>query len=308
MYTRPGGAFRCLHFLEDVFPSYADVDVILDPNVGDGAFFKMLPKDKRLGIDACPTIDGVKDISFLHEFSPELGKTYAVIGTPPFNRSNKEAIRFFNKAAEFAEVIAFIVPRNFNRITVQNMLSLDMHLQYSVNLTLKKEYFHPSLKKRVCFQVWIRQTVPRKQVPMPEFHKDFVFLSVNRTSREKVKPEHAQIVVSAFSVDNKKIFFRPENLKRIKFPGAWHWICTVPGGPSVEELVSRFKMMDFSIGRESARHNSFDKKYFVYEYKKVLERLHSEDSERDKALERLHREISEHEKALGRLRREIAGW
>ena len=36
---------------------------------------------------------------------------YLVIGNPPFGKISSLAVKFFNKSAEYADVIAFIVPR-----------------------------------------------------------------------------------------------------------------------------------------------------------------------------------------------------
>ena len=47
------------------------------------------------------------------------------LGNPPFGKNCSLAIKFFNKAAEFADLIAFIIPRTFKRISIQNKLNLN---------------------------------------------------------------------------------------------------------------------------------------------------------------------------------------
>ena len=37
---------------------------------------------------------------------------------PPFGKVSSLAIRFFNKCAQFSDVIAFIIPRTFNKVSV----------------------------------------------------------------------------------------------------------------------------------------------------------------------------------------------
>ena len=77
-----------------------------------------------------------------------------VIGNPPFGKISSFAVRFFNKSAEYAEVIAFIVPRTFKRVSVQNRLNLNFHLIYNEDLPMKPCCFEPKMGAKCCFQIW----------------------------------------------------------------------------------------------------------------------------------------------------------
>jgi predicted RNA methylase len=59
-----------------------------------------------------------------HQHQPGL----MVIQNPPFGRGSDLAIRFFNKAATFADYIAQIVPRTFRRPSIQNRLGDNFEL------------------------------------------------------------------------------------------------------------------------------------------------------------------------------------
>lgn len=57
---------------------------------------------------------------------------YAFIGNPPFGRACSLAIKIFNHCCKFAQVIGFIVPKSFNKISIQDQLNLHFHLRWSM--------------------------------------------------------------------------------------------------------------------------------------------------------------------------------
>ena len=65
------------------------------------------------------------------DYVPNKTKRYLVVGNPPFGKISSIAIKFFNKSAEYADCIAFIIPRTFKRVSVQNKLNLNFHLMYN---------------------------------------------------------------------------------------------------------------------------------------------------------------------------------
>ena len=77
-----------------------------------------------------------------------------VIGNPPFGRVCSMAIKFFNHAAAWADVIAFIVPRTFRKISVQNKLNTLFHLIYDEEIPTSPCHFTPKMMAKCCFQVW----------------------------------------------------------------------------------------------------------------------------------------------------------
>lgn len=95
---------------------------------------------------------GIIEMNFF-EFEPKEDKKYLVIGNPPFGRSSSTAIKFFNKAAVFSDCIAFILPRTFKRVSVQNRLDLNFSLIYTEDLPLKPCSFTPKMNAKCCFQI-----------------------------------------------------------------------------------------------------------------------------------------------------------
>lgn len=102
-------------------------DLWLEPSAGAGAFLKHLP-EPRVGLDLEPDDSEITQCDFF-DWKPPADKSIAVIGNPPFGYQSRLAIDFFNHAATFASLIAFILPRTFRKTTIQNKISLDWILQ-----------------------------------------------------------------------------------------------------------------------------------------------------------------------------------
>lgn len=95
-------------------------------------------------------------ISSLCLFSRDLSKKTLVIGNPPYGQQCKLAIAFFNKAAEFTNTIAFILPKSFRKDSIQNRLSLDFQLQqdFDIQNTLFTLPSEEQIDVPCIFQIW----------------------------------------------------------------------------------------------------------------------------------------------------------
>ena len=118
-YTKPEVAKLCCDLID-----FSEYEKILEPSAGTGVFLDLLPSEKRVGIDLDPKHDEIVE----QDFFLYKGTENLVIGNPPFGRVSSLAIKFFNHAATFADTIAFIIPRTFRRVSVQNKLNLHFHL------------------------------------------------------------------------------------------------------------------------------------------------------------------------------------
>ena len=101
--------------------NFDQFDIVLEPSAGDGAFFDYLPKSKRLGIDLEPASPDIRREDFFN-FNAQEGKSYFVVGNPPFGKNSSLAKSFFNRAAGFADKIAFVLPRTFRKLSIINNL------------------------------------------------------------------------------------------------------------------------------------------------------------------------------------------
>ena len=119
-YTRPDIARQCIREIAD----WHQWSLVVEPSAGNGSFLANIHAATKIGLDIAPEHPDVLRADFF-EYVPPVSTRILVIGNPPFGKGGSLAIRFFNHAATFAHTIAFIVPRTFRRISVQNKLCMD---------------------------------------------------------------------------------------------------------------------------------------------------------------------------------------
>ena len=83
--------------------------LFVEPSAGDGSFFKLLPKNQRIGLDLYPMAEGIIKKDFLNWTPPKTDKKIIFIGNPPFGYRAWLALNFMNHASKFADYIFFIL-------------------------------------------------------------------------------------------------------------------------------------------------------------------------------------------------------
>ena len=210
-YTKQEIAKKCLSALD--LDKY---DVILEPSAGSGAFFFLLPEDKREGIDLEPDIEGeIQKADFLQYFPAWSGKKkYLVVGNPPFGKNSSLAKRFFHHASIFAQTIAFVLPRTFRKMSTENQLSKNFHKVFEELLPLESFELPDGTSYSVpcVFQVWEKKDYNRKTISLPSTHEDFYFLE---KGRHYVVSDHVNV---AITIDDEEhgFDFNLEDWKRLK--------------------------------------------------------------------------------------------
>lgn len=115
-FTRPEVAGLCHASLLDAMRAdRADIDgcCFIEPSAGNGAFYGLLPADRRIGIDLVPTNPEYTISDYLSWNPTAGGRRYAVIGNPPFGYRGWLALAFVNHSAVFADYIGMILPMSF---------------------------------------------------------------------------------------------------------------------------------------------------------------------------------------------------
>jgi hypothetical protein len=275
-YTRDEIATYCINILKKHIP-FQSIDLFIEPSAGRGSFFKLLPSDKRIGIDLDPKYDGIEQMDFLEYSHPsshpsEDGNQIVVVGNPPFGRVSSLAIKFFNHAAQMPNVafIAFIIPRTFKRVSVQNRLDLSFHLIYTEDLPLKPCCFEPDMDAKCCFQIWKRKTSKREPIQLPSTQPDFEFLPLGPkdANGQPTPPTGADFALLAYGGQCGRIVTDPVALKSLR-PKSWHWIKSRE--PQVTGvLIGRFNQLDYSISEDTVRQNSIGQKELIYIYNQHL--------------------------------------
>ncbi len=260
-YTTP----ECAKKYYDVLTSTInidDYDIILEPSAGTGSFYKLLPLDKRIGIDLEPKCKGVRKQNYF-DFVPEKNKSYLVVGNPPFGKISSLAVEFFNKSAEFADIIAFILPRTFKRVSIQNKLDLNFHLIYSDDVPLKPCCFSPKMSAKCVFQIWKKKKTPRKLIKYDKTHTDFTFIKLGPKDKnnQPTPPKGADFALKAYGSNCGEIV--DTDLDSLR-PKSWHWIVA---NIDIGRLKKRFSSLDYSMSTDTVRQDSIGQKELIYLYK-----------------------------------------
>ena len=150
-------------------------DLIVEPSAGNGSFSDLI--DKCLAFDIAPQSSNVKKADFLKLNCSELkGNKVLAVGNPPFGRQSCLAIKFVNKCSEFADTVAFILPKSFKKESVQNKLNPFLWINEVYELP-SCEFIECGMKTEIpcSFFVFEMKNKPRKKIPIPKVD-DFSFV------------------------------------------------------------------------------------------------------------------------------------
>lgn len=180
-YTKPEVAQQCVDFLKG-FVNIND-RICLEPSAGSGVFLPLLPKYEAY--DLMPEGENIIKQDFL-KLTPQY-HNYITVGNPPFGSRSKLAVEFFNHAATFSDVIAFIVPVSFMKWSVQKELNNNFglvdffYLEPNSFMDRDKEF-----SVRCVFQIWMKRELmisPNQRLlkAPPISHPDFKIWQYNAT-------------------------------------------------------------------------------------------------------------------------------
>ena len=177
-YTRPEVARDCVArvraFVRDLGWSVAWIE----PSAGDGAFLQFLP-EPRIGLDIAPARQGIECADFLTWRPKPTEARIVVVGNPPFGKNASVAVRFFNHAARFADIVAFVVPRTFQKDSTKTKLAQSMSLAFEMSLGPDGFLFDGQpYDVPTVFQVWRRDAAAgtARREPSLRTHPHFAFL------------------------------------------------------------------------------------------------------------------------------------
>jgi len=266
-YTNKSYSKQCIDKVFDIFDKNK-FDLIIEPSCGNGSFLNQIDSEKKIGIDIEPDLSG-KNIIKSDYLEFEINKIYnniLVIGNPPFGKISSLAVKFFNHSASFhnVNVIAFIIPRTFRKISIQNKLNLLFHLVYDEDTSTNPCCFTPKMNAKCCFQIWIRKSEKekRKIIKLPIIHEDWDFLAFGEKDKnnQPTPPKNADFVLRAYGGKIGEI--KEENLEILR-PKSWHWI---KSNIEKKKLIKNFKNLNYETSINTARQNSIGKAELVHLY------------------------------------------
>lgn len=177
-YTAAATARLCMQKVAALALAQRADAVFLEPSAGAGAFFDLLPVDRRIGLDIAPGHPEVAEQDFLAYVAPAsfAGRPVLAVGNPPFGRNASLAVKFVNQAARVADVVAFILPKTFQKVSTVRRLDAHLHLLEEHALPAHSFVFEGKAWDVPCvFQIWERRAELRVDEERLCTHPDFSF-------------------------------------------------------------------------------------------------------------------------------------
>jgi len=269
-YTNPSISEKCIASIGSLY-TWSDWGLVVEPSAGNGSFLTRIPTDKKVGIDISPDHADIISQDFFTYVPPKSCGKILVVGNPPFGRVSSLAIKFFNHASIWADVIAFIIPRTFRRISVHNKLNTNFHLVFDEEVPMDSRSFSPPMMAKCCFQIWERCGTARPLIKLSTRHGDWDFLGFGpKDARgQPTPPNGADFAIRAYGGKCGEIV--DTGLGELR-PKSWHWI---KSKIDKRVLVERFSRLDYSPSLDTARQNSIGRGELVrlYTLKSALEVL-----------------------------------
>lgn len=237
----------------------------LEPSAGEGAFIDALlgqaPSARVAGCDLDPKHPRVEHQDFFERALPAVEERWMVVGNPPFGKNAMLAVRFFNHAAAFADTIAFIVPRTFEKASLKNRLDTRFRLQEEVALDPNSFHFEGERVPVPCvFQIWERlpEGQHRPAIPTPTTHADIRFLK---------SPQGAAFAFQRVGVRAGCV--KDMDAKNLAPPS--HYFIAPREGLDAEVLRARLESVDWQpIKERTAGNPSISKAELIEAYEAVL--------------------------------------
>ncbi len=138
------------------YEKQTDDFIWIEHSAGEGSFYDLFPKNRRIGIDIAPLRKEFIKSDFLNFSLPN--KRIIVIGNPPFGHRGVTALEFINHS-QTADYVCFILPMFFNskgKGSIKYRVR-GLNLIYSENLPSNAFYSYTTkkIKEVKCvFQIW----------------------------------------------------------------------------------------------------------------------------------------------------------
>jgi len=154
-YTKPEVVEECISTV-----GIGRFKTIIDPCAGNGAFSSKI--QNCIAFDVEPEDASVQRLDFFDYEPVLLQEPVLCITNVPFGVQSNLAVRFFNKAATFADEIAFILPKSFKKESIQKKLDGRFHQVYEKDIPKNSFILNNEEYDVPCvFQVWEKREYKR---------------------------------------------------------------------------------------------------------------------------------------------------
>ena len=262
-FTDPALAERCVGFAASLL-AFEEFEMFVEPSAGEGAFLRLLPEERRVGIDLEPRDADIARADFLQWEPPTLTGPILTIGNPPFGQRAALAMDFMARACTFSAAVAFILPRSFNKYTFQDRVDPRFHLLGSFDCDGFSDPSGAKQSVRTCFQVWSRgeHERPRAAHATSHLHFDMRHCHLSRVSAGELV---ALRETYAFTIPQVGSDFSPRDPELVTRGSHWFIRPKVPG------VRKRFERLDFGfLDDMNTAHKSLSKADIIAAYENVV--------------------------------------
>ena len=164
-YTPKNTAEYCYKKTLELLTKYGDNEndyVFIEPSAGNGNFLKVLPPNRRIGIDVEPRNDEIIKCDYLTWIPEVENQKYITLGNPPFGLRGQLALKFINHSHQFADYVCFILPQLFESdgkgVPRKRVIGYNLLHSEKINSV----FYDPSKKEvkvECIFQVWSKYHV-----------------------------------------------------------------------------------------------------------------------------------------------------
>lgn len=174
-YTKDSAVDVCLAYL-----NLSEYDCIIEPSAGSGAFSAKIPG--ALAFDLLPENENIQQADWLTLDKQQFSgfNNILVVGNPPFGTSGSLAYSFIVASMEFANTVAFVLPKGFKKDSMKNRIPLNFELSCEIDLPENSFTLHGDEYSVPCvFQVWHKSENLRTKILYRTTTELFEFVKKN---------------------------------------------------------------------------------------------------------------------------------
>lgn len=171
-YTNKDIADLCITWIKE-HVEICHKDIIVEPSAGGGVFIDSLLalSEHCYFYDIEPEDSRIEKRDYLSmnitEFSSNRSKrppyNIHVIGNPPFGRQSSTASQFIKKSCEYADMVAFILPKSFKKESMQKAFPLNFHMIFEHDLPHNSFNIQGTQHNvETVFQIWVKRPGKRE--------------------------------------------------------------------------------------------------------------------------------------------------
>lgn len=280
-YTNPKYVNSCITKFTETVEINKDMDLVIEPSAGDGAFIPSLESicDNRIYLDIHPENDKVSKIDYLEEFNPSMVnlididnnefnekgeiinesnkvEKVHVIGNPPFGKQSSLAIKFIKKSAKYADTIAFILPRSFKKQSMIKHFPLNFHLVFQEDVPEDSFLVNGKPHNVPCvYQIWEKREINR-QVEAKQIPQKFKFVKQN---------EDPDISFRRVGVYAGNVSLETENKSSTS-----HYFIKLVDIPITAEIVEKLNKIKYDKSEDTVGAKSISKQELIKEFNMIL--------------------------------------